>query len=187
MSDKESPDDVSLRGILKSQFETAWSLLSYHLEGLSDEECAWRPEPQGLHVHADPSGGWRPDWPDRETYDLGPPSIAWTSWHILYWWTNALRGVHGELPLDPGHVEWPGEVADAVVAIEGFRMRWLAVLDRDRDFAEPLVASWPLPSSSLAGIAAWLNIELAKNAAEIGYARFLHGARSASEPRHWAG
>ncbi|WP_437852713.1 hypothetical protein [Sorangium sp. So ce363] len=37
-------------GYLIRQFEIAWQLTSFHLDGLSTEECLWRPADQGLHV-----------------------------------------------------------------------------------------------------------------------------------------
>lgn len=38
---------------------------------------------------------------------------------------------------------------------------------------------WPFTSRPFADVVAWANIELAKNASEIGYARFLYGVRQA--------
>ena len=65
------------RGYLIRQFDTAWKLTSFHLNGLTTEECLWRPARQGLHVHQEPGGEWRADWPTDEGYDLGPPSIGY--------------------------------------------------------------------------------------------------------------
>ena len=73
--------ETGARGCLIRQFETAWKLANFHLDGLATEECLWRPAHEGLHVHQDPDGRWRADWPDHEGYDLGPPSIAWLTWH----------------------------------------------------------------------------------------------------------
>lgn len=42
----------------------------------------------------------------------------------------------------------------------------------------PANTRWPFKDRPFADVVAWLNIELAKNAAEIGYARFLYAARS---------
>src|SRR5256885_10571252 len=78
------------RDYLLRQFETAWRLTSFHLDGLATEECVWRPAREGLHVHRGPDGRWRADWPDREGYDLGPPSIAWLTWHLGFWWSMVL-------------------------------------------------------------------------------------------------
>ena len=52
------------RGYLMRQLETAWKLTSYHLDGLTTEECLWRPARVGLHVHRASTGRWRADWPE---------------------------------------------------------------------------------------------------------------------------
>jgi hypothetical protein len=46
---------------------------------------------------------------------------------------------------------------------------------RREDFSMNVVPvnGWPLRGASIAAIPAWLNIELAKNAAELGQMRFL--------------
>lgn len=81
---------TGVRDTLLRQLDTAWKLASHHLDGLSTEECLWRPARAGLHVQPDAGGRWRADWPAHEGYDLGPPSIAWITWHIGFWWSMAL-------------------------------------------------------------------------------------------------
>jgi hypothetical protein len=73
------------------QFEMAWKLTTFHLAGLTTEECLWLPARKGLHVHHVPDGAWRADWPDHEGYDLGPPSIAWLTWHLGFWWSKLTK------------------------------------------------------------------------------------------------
>lgn len=34
--------------------------------------------------------GWSIDWPEIESYEIGPSSIAWIMWHIIYWWRTTL-------------------------------------------------------------------------------------------------
>lgn len=51
------------RDYLIRQFDTAWMLTSFHLDGLTTQECLWRPAREGLHVHQDADGRWRADWP----------------------------------------------------------------------------------------------------------------------------
>jgi hypothetical protein len=101
------------RGYLIRQFETAWKLTSIHLNGLVTEECLWRPAHEGLHVHQVPDGKWHPDWPDHEGYHLGPPSIAWLTWHIGFWWSMVLNHSFGDGTVSRENLEWPGD-ADAV-------------------------------------------------------------------------
>lgn len=73
---RPGPDSAPMaddtRGCLLRQFETAWALTSYHLEGLSTEECLWRPARAGLHVQQLLDGRWRADWSDRRRAWLRP-------------------------------------------------------------------------------------------------------------------
>lgn len=181
MTSRPSSTTRSVRDTLAAQFEIAWGLASHHLESLSTEECLWRPATTCLHVEAH-AGRWRAEWPTHEGYEIGPPSIAWTTWHIGYWWRKALDHAVGETSLTHDDVPWPGS-ADAVRAEIGrLRERWLAMLAErtDRDFEIPNPSSWPIPDADLGAIAAWLNVELTKNAAEIGLVRFLYAVRQSS-------
>lgn len=160
--------------MLRRQFATAWALASYHLDGLTTDECLWRPAAKGPHVRRRADGGWAADWPDHEGYDLGPPSIAWTSWHILFWWSMALDHNFGAATLAREDVAWPGDADGVRAAIAGLQVRWDAALESAHLDAPP---RWPFTDRTLADVAAWANLELMKNAAEIGYARFLYGVR----------
>lgn len=168
------------RDYLLRQLDTAWQLTSYHLEGLTTEECLWRPAAVGLHVHADADAdGWRIDWPDREGYDIGPASIAWLTWHLGFWWSMAYDHAFADATLTREQVRWPG-TADAVRAwISGLHAQWRAAVEQlgDDDLRAAERTRWPLQDRPFGDIVAWANIELMKNAAEIGYARFLYGVR----------
>lgn len=168
------------RDILIAQFEIAWSLTSYHLATLSTEECLWRPAVRCLHVNQDAKDGWHADWPEHEAYDIGPPSIAWTTWHICFWWRKSLEHSQGNTSLTKDDVRWPGTADNVRAVIDDLRSEWLRVLTTasDDDLAVSNPSSWPLPNSTLASIAAWLNVELTKNAAEIGLVRFLYAANA---------
>lgn len=169
----------TLRTCLLGQLDTAWKLTQYHFEGLTTEECLWRPAERGPHVHRAADGGWRADWPEHEGYDLGPPSIAWLTWHIGFWWSMVLDHSFGAVQLTREEIVWPGTADSA--------RRWIALLhDQWRTAIEPLSDAelesasrtrWPLRNRPFGDVVAWVNIELTKNAAEIGYARFLYGAR----------
>jgi hypothetical protein len=85
----------------------------------------------------------------------------------------------GAADLTREQVTWPG-TADGV-------RDWLAALANDwRTRLEVLPteelrsmdrARWPFTAQPFGNVVAWVNIELAKNAAEIGYARFLYAVR----------
>ena len=164
---------------LRRQFRTAWSLTEFHLNGLDTEECLWRPASQGLHVHRAPDGVWRADWPEHERYDLGPASIAWTTWHLGFWWSMGLDQSFATASLTREAVTWPG-TADGVREWLGrLRGEWLAALDNlsDSDLRSTQRTRWPFGDRPFGDVVAWVNVELTKNAAEIGYARFLYAVR----------
>jgi hypothetical protein len=166
-------------GYLRRQFDTAWALTEYHLEGLTTEECLWRPAAHGLHVHPREGGGYRIDWPDHEGYDLGPPSIAWLTWHLGFWWSMVLDHSFGSGTLSQDQVIWPG-TGEAVRAwVVALSQRWREQLDQLTDAAvrSSERTRWPLTDRPFGDIVAWANLELMKNAAEIGYARFLYAVR----------
>jgi hypothetical protein len=170
---------METRETLMRQLDTAWRLTCLHLDGLTTEECLWQPGIRGPHVRRRADGVWQADWPEHEGYDLGPPSIGWIAWHIGYWWSMVLDHSFGAATLTREAVMWPGD-ADAVG-------RWLAELHQrwvdemramsDDDFRSAERTRWPFANRPFADVSAWVNIELTKNAAEIGYARFLYAAR----------
>jgi len=167
------------RGHLRRQFDTAWLLTELHLTGLETEECLWRPAPQGLHVHRAADGTWRADWPEHERYDLGPPSIAWVTWHIGMWWSMVLDHTFGAGTLRRESVMWPGTADGVREQLGRLRNEWLAALDNlaEADLAATERTRWPFRDRPFGDVVAWVNIELTKNAAEIGYARFLYAVR----------
>lgn len=168
-----------LRRCLLGQLDIPWALTSYHLEGLTTEECLWRPAKAGLHVRQDASGFWRADWPDHEGYDLGPPSIAWLTWHIGFWWSTALDHAFDDGKLAREDVSWPGSADAARSWIGELHDRWRQEIERltDDDLRSTERTRWPVQHRPFADVVAWVNVELMKNAAEIGYARFLYGVR----------
>lgn len=175
MSDA-NPRASEARAYLLRQFNTAWKLASYHLEGLSTEECLWRPAGTGLHVRRNPDGSWHPEWPDHEDYDRGPPSIAWLTWHVGYWWSMVLDHSFGAQALSRDDVLWPGDAPAVREGLERLQARWRLILEGlvDDDLRSTRRTRWPFRDRPFGDVVAWVNIELTKNAAEIGYARFLH-------------
>jgi hypothetical protein len=161
------------------QFDTAWKLAAFHLETLTTEECLWRPAARGLHVRKD-DGRWLADWPEHEGYDLGPPSIAWLTWHVIFWWSTVLDHSFGAATLTREAVTWPGS-ADAVRArIRELQRQWQEALDilTGDELRSTHRTRWPFRDRPFGDVVAWVNVELTKNAAEIGYARFLYAVRA---------
>jgi hypothetical protein len=169
---------------LRRQFDTAWKLVTYHLDGLTTEECLWRPAERGLHVARGADGRWRGDWPEHEGYDLGPPSIAWLTWHVGFWWSMTLDYSFGAGTLDRKDVTWPGSADEACHWIVELSEQWqrrVAALGAD-DLRSSAMTRWPFTDRPFMDVIAWVNLELMKNAAEIGYARFLHTGRIRAIP-----
>lgn len=165
--------------LLLHQLDISWQLLSYHLDGLTTEACLWQPADRGLTVLQDDTGRWTAQWPETEAYEAGPPDIAWLTWHIGFWWSMVLDHSFGAGTLAKEAVSWPGTA-------EGVRA-WLSALHNDwttrlaglseADLQSDRLSRWPLEGRPFAEIAVWVNLELMKNAAEIGYARFLYACR----------
>lgn len=168
------------RGYLIRQLETAWMLTSYHLDGLTTEECLWRPAHAGLHVHQSPDGSWRADWPEHEGYDLGPPSIAWVTWHLGFWWSMVLDHSFGDGTLSREAVTWPGSADGVREWLGRLQQEWRERLEQagDDDLRSAERTRWPFQDRPFGDVVAWANVELTKNAAELGYARFLYAVRS---------
>jgi hypothetical protein len=176
----DTTQDLSIRCCLLRQLDIAWALTTYHLETLTTEECLWRPAPLGLHVHVQPDGSWRSDWPDREGYDLGPASIAWLTWHLGFWWSMVLDHSFGPAALTREAIRWPGSAVAARAWINDLHTRWRAALlsSTEQDLCSTERARWPIQERPFMDIVAWANLELMKNASELGYARFLYATRA---------
>lgn len=71
---------------------------------------------------------------------------------------------------------WSGSIEKAKTTIKLLRDKWILKLNdlSDTDYKSKQYSKWPLEDRNFADIALWLNGELMKNAAEIGYGRFLY-------------
>jgi hypothetical protein len=168
------------RGYLIRQFDTAWKLATVHLHGLALDECLWRPARQGLHVHQDAAGAWRADWPTHEGYELGPPSIAWLTWHLGFWWSMVLNHSFSDGTLAREDVVWPGNTRAVPEWLGELQSEWGEALEQltEEDLRSSQRTRWPFQHRPFGDVIAWVNVELTKNAAEIGYARFLYAVRA---------
>lgn len=168
----------TIRSTIKFQLDISWRLLELHLNGLDDDICLWRPRSRGLYVERK-SEIWCSDWPDSEGYEIGPPNIAWLTWHIIFWWSMVLDHSFGRGTLKRGDVHWPGTISDVRKTIFQLHDQWSDKLDAlpDEEFMSSKRTGWPFGNKPFYELAAWLNLELMKNAAEIGYCRFLYATQ----------
>jgi hypothetical protein len=99
---------------------------------------------------------------------------------MLFWWSMVLDHSFGAAALSPEAVVWPADADVLRQALETLQGQWRDRLERltEADLESPANTRWPFKDRPFADVVAWVNLELAKNAAEIGYARFLHAARA---------
>lgn len=154
-----------------------WQLYLYHTESLEEEEALWSFSPSGLQLRKK-NDVWHIDWPEDESYEIGPSSIAWIMWHIIYWWSTALDYNFGDGTLKKEEVLWPGSIEKAKTTIKLLHDKWVSKLNglSEADFKSKQYTKWPLENRKFIDITLWLNGELMKNVAEIGYGRFLYAA-----------
>lgn len=57
-------------------------------------------------MHRAGDGRWRADWPEDEGYNLGPPSIAWLTWHVGFWWSIVLDRTFAGASLTRDDATW---------------------------------------------------------------------------------
>lgn len=154
--------------LLRWQFHYVWSLLEEHFAELTEDDVQWSPVPGMWTVRQGEDGRWRPDFGDDE----GPPAtIGWVTWHIGWWWTEALAAWRGEPLVPREEIYWPGSAAAAMAWIRELAGQWREVLDElpGGDLDRPAPFPWENRSDRTIGhMVFWVNGELMKNAAELG-------------------
>jgi len=171
-----------LAALLLRQHATAWKLAAYHLEGLSLEECLWRPSAKGLHVSMSDDGRWRGEWPEHEGYDLGPPSMAWLLWHMVYWWSMVVDHSFGDATVQCDSLDCPSDPDSIGARLRSLHDEWTGRVSdlSDDELRAARRTRWPFTDRPFSDVVGWVNIELTKNVSELGYARFLYATGSAS-------
>lgn len=170
---------MSRRDLLRDQFDLCWALLDYHLDQLVPDDLLWEPADLCWTVRPDGAGGWVPDWSDAEPDPIPVPTVAWVSWHLGWWWSVTLDHLAGRAPRERAEIGWPGSADGTVAWLRGMHDEWTAVL-ADADLDVPAPFPWPPGSDrTVADTVAWVNVELTKNAAEIGQLRLIRRARRA--------
>ncbi len=170
---------LGIKQCLIHQFGISWQLFQYHLKDLTTQECLWRPKPTGIYPTLLANGRWKADFPATEDYHAGPPNIAWLLWHIEYWWSMTLDHNFGDQRLDKDNYSWYPDIGKNRESIERLKNNWLDIIANlsDEELLSATISRWPLADSPFMEIVAWLNLELMKNAAEIGYIRFLYASQ----------
>ena len=147
----------------------------YYLPALTEEFVHWEPSSNvvGLQVLDDAA---YPDWPDESGDPIPDTTAGWLLWHMEWWWSNAIEGVRGGPSADPLRFAWSGSAKASRVKLKSLYDEWVEILNTT-PMDHPCAAPFPTPQP-LSVIAAWVNVELMKNVAELGLLIRLHANRS---------
>lgn len=82
----------------------------------------------------------------------------------------------GHAVLERGRIYWPATAEAVREWIGRLQGEWSSVLKTitDEELRSTERTRWPFTGRPFGDVVAWVNVELTKNAAEIGYARFLY-------------
>lgn len=160
------------------QFSISRQLLEYHLSSLSQEEYMWRSQNSGLYIK-EVDGKWYADLPETEEYEMGTPSIAWILWHITYWWEMVFNHSFGDGTLTNEAITVHSDIEVLKSTIYSLIEKWEKTLSNitEEDLYSKQYSQFPFNNEvEFHKLASWLNLELMKNSAEIGYTRFEYAA-----------
>lgn len=172
---------VSRCALLRWQFDLTWSLFEFHLERLNPDDFLWEPSSHCWTLRQGDTGDWVPDFAETEPDPIPVPTAGWVSWHLGWWWSVTIDHARGRAPRGREEIPWPGPGQETIDWLRGLRAEWVAVLDglTDADLDEPAPFPWQNePEMTVAHMLGWVNVELAKNASEIGQLRLLHTVSS---------
>ena len=168
------PTDPAARAVIDRQVRVMFELANEVLTDLTLDECLWQIDPHSWTVH-ERDGRWFGEIAE-ETPDLPTPTLAWTTWHPIWWLRTLLAHTTGEQVPAPESVEWPGPDA----ALPTLRALW----DEWTRFVEALDAS-EFESATLTRfpytderpfiyVVGWASMELTKNISDMCMLRRVH-------------
>jgi hypothetical protein len=163
--------DDPRRALLQRQLEIMWRFATDFVVDQIDPDLAlWEPSANVCTVHRG-DAGWYADWPDEDNGPLPDATIAWLLWHIEWWWTDTIARISGRPSVSPSEHSWSGGTAGIVTAKQAWD-KVLAEVDLDA------LVGWHMPEPQPVWfIAAWVNVELTKNLAEINQLKVMRGNR----------
>ena len=163
------------------QLGVASSLFDVVIAGLSEDEALRPPVTGAWSVRRGEDDVWRADWADDEPVPAPPATVAWLLWHIGWWWSDVTGRAFGEGAVQRHEAPWPGSAAAAIERVRDCHARWrdglagVSVVDLSSTSLGD--RCWPLTGLPFSHVAAWVNGELMKNAAEIGATRRILSAQ----------
>lgn len=181
--------DSSRLAILRHQSHVAWTLCDFHLSGLTDADCLWKPAADCWTVRPVRSGDgavrWVPDWAEPEPDPAPQTTIGWVTWHLGWCWSMVYDHAFGDRRLTRAEVTWPGGADATVDWLRDCHRRWSQALESltEADLDDTDRCDWPYRDGRPFGyFLGWFAVELTKNAAEIGMLRSLRRATGGRPP-----
>lgn len=179
--------------LLHWQLDVAWSLLEVHLSDLDDSAYLWEPAPGAWTVRRGPNGQWVADRPmtDLSVHPEPARTIGWLTWRLGSWWAETSARCFGAEPDtdllggERPRGDWPGDGEATLDWLRSVRDGWSRGLNtlQDADLDSTARAEWLQRGTRPFGyVAAWVNTEVTRSAAEIGLLASLH--RVATDPWH---
>lgn len=165
-----------MRELLLQQLDIPWTLgAGYCFPALTDELVHWKPSSNvvGLTIR---DGAAYPEWPDESADPIPGTTAGWLLWHMEWWWSNAVEGVRNAPGAEPLGFAWSGSVEASRAKLNALQVKWVEILSAT-PMDHPCAAPFPTPQP-LSVIAAWVNVELMKNVAELGLLIRLYANRS---------
>lgn len=109
--------------------------------------------------------------------------MAWLLWHMVFWWSMVVDHSFGDATLERDSIYCPADPDAVGVLLKALHDEWT---ERVSGLSEDALRStkdtrWPFKDRPFGDVVGWVNIELTKNAAELGYARFLYATRTSRE------
>ncbi|MFD2079088.1 DinB superfamily protein [Actinopolymorpha cephalotaxi] len=188
MADISNTQGTPRIALLRWQLDVAWSLLEVHLGDLDNSAYLWEPAPGAWTVRREPDGRWTADRPmtDLSVHPEPARTIGWLTWRLGSWWAETSERCFGaEFGDHPPSGDWPGDGEATLDWLRSVRDGWsrgLSALE-DTDLDSTARAEWLQRGTRPFGyVAAWVNTEVTRFAAEIGLLRSLH--RAATDPWH---
>ncbi|MCC7303866.1 DinB family protein [bacterium] len=158
------------------QYSMTWKLAEYTLEGITQEMSTWEPSKNSWNIRKNSNNVWRPDFSETEPTPIPTVTIAWLLWHVHWWWGNALLVINHENDISYQDCPVNENVGKSLAKIKKLNNQWTDYLGeiRQSDLAMPISYPWKTQEKPLSMLLLWVNSELMKNIAEIGYIKHLY-------------
>src|SRR2546423_1947523 len=112
---------------LGHELREAFALVRNRVEGLTDSEFFWEPEPGCWTIRLDASGRWIADYAEPDPDPAPLTTIGWRLVHVAQCKVMYREYAFGPAELTWWSIETPHTVEDAIVTLDGGQ----ALLERD--------------------------------------------------------